>query len=217
MASTRTILAGIGAAALLCTAAPASAAIVLSDDFDALIADVLNWTGDATFTSTAKPGSVDLIGAGGHYDIDPGHGRYVDLDGSTGAGHDPAGQLTSTASFGPGTYTLSFLLGGNARHAPGQTTVVSLGDFSVSLLRAASDPLAPVSFTFTTTTAGNLVFTEKGPSDNQGNILDDIQLSTPGVVTGIAEPASWALMILGFGGLGASLRARRVGPLRVKA
>jgi hypothetical protein len=37
--------------------------------------------------------------------------------------------------------------------------------------------------------------------------LDDMSLS--GTAAGVPEPASWALMLLGFGGLGAMLRANR--------
>src|SRR6185369_10906931 len=85
--------------------------------------------GDATFLSTAAPGSIDIIGTG-FFDLQPGHGNYVDLDGSSGSGHNPAGQLTSVATFGPGNYTLTFALAGNLRGAPAQTTTVSLGSFS---------------------------------------------------------------------------------------
>jgi hypothetical protein len=60
---------------------------------------------------------------------------------------------------------------------------------------------------FTTTTGGSLIFTEGGPSDQQGNLLDNVILSSDAVV--VPEPASWALMLIGFGGAGAMLRARR--------
>ncbi len=196
----RILVAGVAAALL---AGHASAATLLFDNFNADTL-MLNSPGDALFMSTGAPASVDLIGAPGFFDLAPGHGRYVDLDGSSGNGHNPAGQLTSVMSFGPGAYTLHFLLAGNLRGAPAQSTTVSLGGFSTTLTPAATDPFGIHSFTFTTSTGGNLVFTENGPSTQQGNLLDDVSLS--GVVP---EPASWALMLFGFGGVGAVMRARR--------
>lgn len=201
------LAAAIGAASLV-TAGGASAAIVLSDNFDAEVADQLNWAGDSVFLSTGAPGSVDLIGVGGIYDFHPGHGSYVDLDGSTGSGHDPAGELTSIAAFGAGKYTLSFLLAGNARGQVARTTRVSLGDFSVDILLSSADPFSGYSFTFITT-GGQLKFTQLGESNQQGNLLDDVVLATGGRAGGIPEPGAWALMILGFGGVGGMLRRRR--------
>lgn len=200
------LLAGLSAAAAL-AAGQASAAILLSDNFDAGSphGDQLNWTGDATFNVTAAPGSVDLIGAGGSFDFLPGHGGYLDLDGSTGNGNPVAGEITSALSFGPGTYTLTFDLAGNQRGATAQSTTVSLGDFSQTFGPLNSSlGFATQTLTFTTTTAGHLVFTEHGPSDQQGNLLDNVSLAG-----GIPEPATWAMMLVGFGGLGAMLRHRR--------
>jgi hypothetical protein len=200
---TKILLAGLAAAGLM--AGHASATTVLVDNFDLDAPPVLNWPGDAVFTSTGAPGSVDLIGSPPpFFDLQPGNGYYVDLDGSTGGGHDPAGQLTSTGIFGPGTYTLQFLLAGNLRGAPDQSTTVNLGDFSATLTPSSTTAFTLQSFTFTTTVAGNLVFTEHGPSDQQGNLLDNVLLST-----GVPEPATWAMMLLGFGGLGGLLRVRR--------
>jgi len=177
----------------------ASAATVLSDNFDSA-SQTLNWAGDSVFAVTG--GSVDLIGTG-FYDFYPGNGNYVDLDGSTGYGNSPASQLTSLASFGAGAYTLSFQLGGNARGAAPKTTVVSLGNWSTSITLNSGDPLSTYTFSFNTT-GGNLVFGENGPSDQQGNILDNV-----GLTAGVPEPATWALMISGFGMAGVALRRRR--------
>jgi hypothetical protein len=200
---TKILLAGLAAAALF--AGHASASVFLSDNFNGEVPppDQLNWTGDASFNVTSPPSSVDLIGVGGSFDFLPGNGGYVDLDGSTGSGNDPAGQLTSTGSFGPGFYTLTFDLAGNQRGAPQQSTTVTLGDFSQTFGPLASS----VGFTthvlhIHTTVGGNLVFTENGPSNQQGNLLDNVSLAVP-------EPATWAMMLMGFGGLGAMLRSRR--------
>jgi hypothetical protein len=190
----RSLLTVVGLLTGLTWAQSASAAVVLTDDFNS-DAQVLNFVGDATFTSTSPPASVDLIGTG-FFDFYPGHGNYVDLDGSSGSGNNPAGQLTSNSSFGPGNYSLSFLLGGNDRGAPAQTTVVTLGsDVIATITLSSGDPLLLHTYSFFTT-GGPLVFTELGPSDQQGNILDNVVLSS------VPEISTWAMMLLGFAGIG---------------
>lgn len=199
----RLTIAAAATAAALSLAPAAQAAVVLSDTFDGEVADDLNWDGDAVFFVSA--GSVDLIGAGGGFDFYPGNGAYLDLDGST-SGNDPAGEITSFDAFAAGTYTLKFQLGGNARTGPARTTRVSLGDFSVDITLASNDPLANYSFTFNTT-GGQLSFRQLGPSNFVGNILDDVVLESV-----VPEPATWAMMILGFGAAGGLIRRRRFAP-----
>ena len=53
---------------------------------------------------------------------------------------------------------------------------------------------------------GDGFFDTFGGSSNTG-YLDNFSIDT--VPGGVPEPASWALMLIGFGGLGATLRARR--------
>ncbi len=197
---TTTLAAAAALAALI--AGHASAAALLSDNFNADV-QALNSPGDALFTSTSPPGSIDIIGTG-FFDLQPGNGNYVDLDGSSGNGHNPAGQLTSVATFGPGNYTLKFDLAGNLRGAPGQSTTANLGSFSQVFSPANSSGFALQTVHFHTTSGGSLVFTEGGPSNQQGNLLDNITLTS-----GIPEPASWAMMVVGFAGLGGMVRARR--------
>ena len=184
----------------------ANAGTILSDNFNS-DAQTLNWTGDSVFNSTSPPGSTDLIGTG-FFDLYPGNGNYVDLDGSTGSGNNPAGQLTSILNISSGEYTLSFWLGGNARGAPAQTTDIQLGSFSTSITLSAGDPLAFHSYTFTDSLAtAKLIFTELGPSDQQGNILDNVSVS------GVPESSTWVMMLLGFAGLGfAGYRRTRKSP-----
>jgi hypothetical protein len=175
----------------------AYAAVIFSDNFDST-PDQLNQFSFSNWTVTA--GSVDVIGNSptpNFYNFYPGQGNYVDLNGST----DQNGQLSSKTVFGAGTYTLSFLLGGSTGGAGGvdsssKTTLITLGSFSASITLAPNAGLTSDSFTFSTT-GGNLVFTSlAGGNPNVGNILDNVQVSA------VPELATWAMMLLGFAGIG---------------
>jgi PEP-CTERM motif len=209
----KSIVIAAGAVAAVLAAQAVQAKTVLSDNFNS-DAQTLNWSGDSSFTSLPGPSnegpgmaSTDLIGTN-FFDFYPGNGNYVDLDGTTGWGNLPfSGVLQSNASFGAGKYTVSFDLGGNARGAAAQTTDVYLGSTLVaSLTLDSGSPLTSYSYT-ASTTGGNLVFDELGPSDQQGNILDNVTLNS------VPEPASWAMMLLGVGAVGASLRRSRLAPV----
>ena len=197
--STLWLAAAALALGMACQSSGASAAIVFSDDFNSYNGS-LNWVPPANWTVAS--GSVDLIGAtpgGTSFDYYPGNGGYVDLNGSTGT----PGALQTIASFAPGDYTLSFSLGGNALDDGSKTTVISLGSFSQSITLAASDPLTAFQFTFSTT-GGNLSFTDlAGGNGNIGNILDNVAVSA------IPEPSTWAMLILGFCGMGFLAYRRR--------
>ncbi|THD72156.1 MAG: PEP-CTERM sorting domain-containing protein [Phenylobacterium sp.] len=69
-------------------------------------------------------------------------------------------------------------------------------------LQFASDLVGPTGTTI------QIVPTAQGGSfklDGYGDFID----ITQGTVTALPEPATWGLMLLGFGGLGAVLRRRR--------
>lgn len=179
----------------------ASATTVFSDNFNAYSGQLI-WTPPSNW-SAPGPGSVDLIGqttSGTSYDFYPGNGGYVDLHGSNGL----PGTLQSTQTFAAGTYTLTFDLGGNARGDIAKTTDFSLGNFSNSLTLNSGDALGLRTYTFTTT-GGQLVFSDlAGGNGNIGNILDNVSLASA-----VPEPATWAMLLLGFGGIGVMLRGRR--------
>jgi len=79
-----------------------------------------------------------------------------------------------------------------------KTTVVSLGDFSQSFTLSSSDPFQLRTITFTTTQSGQLTFADlAGGNGNIGNILDNVVLAS-----GVPEASTWAMMILGFFGIG---------------
>lgn len=183
-------LATLGAIAFLVLGAVSANAAVItsfSETFDSE-PGVLNHNAFAQFNVTN--GTVDVVPVGSAFNFYPGNGNYVDLDGST----NDAGVLTTNDTFAAGTYTLTFELGGSTR-GDSNTVLVTLGSFSTSITLASNAGLTFQSFTFATT-GGNLSFSNNG-GDNLGLLLDDVG------VAAVPEPSTWAMIILGFGGVGA--------------
>jgi hypothetical protein len=189
----------LAAVAVMSLGGAAQAAVVFSDNFDTENLG-LNYTSFANFNVTG--GSVDLIGQPSFFNFYPGSGRFVDLDGSAGSNNNPAGQISTKSSFGAGNYLLTFNLGGSAR-GDTNTVEVRLGNFSQFITLASNAGLTTQSFAFATT-GGALSFTNLGQSDNVGLILDNVQLASA-----VPEPATWAMMLTGFLGLGVLARRRR--------
>lgn len=157
-------------------------------------------------------GSVDVIGDDGSYDYFPvGHGNYVDLNGSSGQ----QGAITTKASFAAGTYSVSFDLagsqGGSGNVDPvfAHTTKIlfSIGGVTQELTLDPTAGFTTYTFLFTTTGEGQLTFRDlPGGNNNVGNILDNV------TVTAVPEPSTWAMMILGFLGVGFMAYRRKSGP-----
>jgi hypothetical protein len=178
------------------------AGIIFSDNFDAAVAQG-NWAGDSVFLSIPQPGnvgglpSVDLVGPGFFDSLAFHPGNSVDLDGSTGTGFSPAGELQSIQSLALGNYTVSFLLAGNLRGAPAQTTLVAIGGSApVSFTPLNTQPYTLETVVFTGV-SGQLTFTDLGPATQQGNLLDNVS-----VASGVPESSTWAMMLIGFAGIG---------------
>ena len=179
----------------------ANATIVLQTNFNS---DPIG--GNATLTDGVFTGStVDVVG-GTFYGSLAFQGNSIDLNGSPGVG-----AITSLGTIGPGSYTLSFELSGSQRgslDSTSKTTTITLGSFSTSytLPPGSGTPVGASGYTLysipvTTTIAGKLIFADlAGGNDSIGNLLDDVTLTT--VSPGIPEPSTWAMMLLGFFGLG---------------
>lgn len=191
---------------LLGSVQPSQAALIFFDDFGTTGAQS-NWAGDSFFQSIPQPGnaqgspSIDLVGLG-YFGNLAFQGNSVDLDGTTGNGNNPAGQLQSIQSLVFGDYTVSFMLAGNLRGATPQTTTVSIGNQSFSFVPLNAQPYTLQTLYFTGA-SGFLTFADLGPSNQQGNLIDNVS-----VTTGVPEPSTWLLMLLGFTGL-AFARYRR--------
>jgi hypothetical protein len=195
-------LATVAAVALL-SFGSASASVVLSDNFNAENGGTgtLNYTGLANWTVTG--GSVDLIG-NGYFDLLPGNGLYLDMNGSTGA----AGAITSVATFGPGTYNLTFDFAGTQRGYDGKISF-TFGDATGGPVTLSSGTgFTPESFVLTTTLANSqLTFQSYNTGNgNIGGLLDNVVLTSR---SDVPEPASLSLLGLGLVGLGLMHRRKR--------
>jgi hypothetical protein len=212
------------------SAAGAQAAVVLSDSFDdASGATTLNYAGFSNFD--VSNGTVDIIGMTNTYGLS-GVGGYVDLDGSSKNG----GVLTTKASYDFNTgdvVTLSFDVSGNQRVGvdnffggftfSGLTLINNFtqgGGFGDSNLGSINSDTAQASgsvgkaapyetylLRFTAASAGSLkAFIGTSSADNVGPLIDNFKLD---IASAIPEPATWAMMIIGFGGVGSALRSAR--------
>ena len=189
-------------AALLCASA-AQAATVFSDNFDTdtLALNAVNFNGGWAVSG----GTVDIIGAGGSFDLVPGNGRYVDLDGST----NKAGIFANALSVvGGQSYTLSFALAGNHRNAGTDTVEVNFGGASQVFTRAAGDAFTTYTLNYTATATGKAGFSflDKG-GDNQGALLDRVTVAT--AAAPVPEPASYGMLLGGLAMLGLVARRRQ--------
>lgn len=186
-------------------ATPASAQTVFSDDFSSDAPQKIPATDLNNFTVT---GTVDVV-ASGNFDITcaGGSGYCIDIDGSPGPG-----ALTSKATFSYNagdTVTLFFDLSGNQRTQDTDVFIASLLGTGVTASQtynlAGSDPFTTRSLSFLATQAGSASFSFSSPSaDNVGPLLDNVRLE----IGAVPEPGAWAMLILGFGVIGSSLRRR---------
>jgi hypothetical protein len=153
---------------------PGHAALVFQDNFNTENGGnyALNYNGFTNWTVSGG-GTVDLIGFNSPWDLYPGNGLYVDLDGST----SQAGILATRKFFAAGTYLVEFTLAGNARSGyGGDTVVVNVGDWTKTFTLASNAPFSPQSF-IAETSGGPLTFSNQG-GDNVGAILDNVSVST---------------------------------------
>lgn len=221
------------AAAAAALASPASAAVVYSNNFNAENGGntALNYNGFNGLTVTG--GTVDLVKSGDFGIIcSGGSGACVDLDGST----NNSGLTSSNSyAFNSGDrVALSFLWSGNQRNVPpndafqvlfnfggtvsgtwgSQSTTFgssNFGSFNSSFIGVNISNIPPgfamtdYTLFFDATSAGSVNFSlEDQGNDNVGIIIDNVSLA----VGAVPEPSAWALMILGFGAVGAAARRR---------
>lgn len=175
--------------------------------------------------------------AGGGYPVpsDPGaadggrnffNGGYVEQ--STGMQTIDISSLASFVDGGATSYTLSALLGGFSSQGDFATLGINfLGASNLTLGTASIGPVTPEDRNFITgfqtrTTTGFvpvgtraidvlLGFTRTNGSANDGYADNlSLKLAAGPLVASVPEPATWTMMILGFGAVGFALRRRHV-------
>ena len=197
------------AAAALGLSFPAQAATtVFTETFDTYAPNQTPWNGSGVWTTG---NSVDLVQSGSFaLTCVGGTGNCVDLTGSSPGG------LSTILNLAAGLYSLTFQFTGNQLDGnPTAQDIRPVSSFNVTF-NGVTNTITPLSNsgavfqTFTSTyqvlTGGpvTLAFAQNAGGDQfRGSIIDSI------VVTAVPEPATWALMILGFGIVGSALRRRR--------
>lgn len=209
----------------------AHAGVVLSDNFNTENggASANNYAGFANWNST---GSVNLVATGGGITCAGGSGSCVTFDGASAPGEIVSKQ---SYAFSAGQkVTLSFDFSGNQinpqteklragfrfgaptdvsdetldfGHGPinfgGDTDLIG---FTGGHYTAGSTPWTPGWVSFVAGNSGTLqVVFATTTTDPYGPYIDNVNLS----IAFVPEPATWAMLMLGVGGIGAAMRRGR--------
>jgi hypothetical protein len=195
----RRLITTLAMTAVAALSAPASAAVVLSSNFDEIAIAPGSYVSLSTVSGwTAGTGAIEV------------------QNNAAGAPHS-ASNLVELDSFGnssmyymldAGSYDVSYWYSPRPNVASTSNGIeLWIGNTLLDSITATGGSSTnwsnrTVSFA---TTGGALTFRAVGTSDSTGGYLDDITISTAAV----PEPATWAMMILGFGLVGAGMRRRR--------
>lgn len=146
--------------------------VIFEDDFDQ---EPLELSATRLTQWTVTQDNIDVIGRSGSevsYDMYPGNCAYLDLSGSPGLGQI---STQDTFTLAPGTYLLSFTLGGTQDN----TYSVQLGDLYEETFSVAVGSLNTIErqIEIDETTSAALTFTNEGPNVYGGPVLLKVSLT----------------------------------------
>jgi len=217
------LMAAAASSALFALASPASAAGFVNGSFEdntcGVPAGAFGTVGAGGTTCitgwSVGPHSVDLVREP-YWDAH--HGEYsVDL-----AGNAPGSisQLFDTVA--NTVYTVNYWLSGNPQGGdiPKEITISAIINnsqvysntfYAIQGANEGTMNYLPGQFAFTATGNQTLLSFSSGPNEGPyGAVLDAVQVLSPGTQSGgVPEPATWAMMLLGFGAVGFGLRKRK--------
>lgn len=170
-------------------------------------------------TTTGSRGNQGIVKLYGTIANSPDGGNFIAID----PAYQNDGPITQTIKnlVAGKDYVLSFdYAGAQQQGFSGKTTegwTVDLGDDKAQSTTILDDPSHgftgwhAASFTFVADASTEVLsfLAKGGPTGGQPPfaLLDGVSLTQ--MQTGVPEPATWAFMILGFGGVGAAVRRRR--------
>jgi hypothetical protein len=217
--SVRNFAAAVAAGLGLMAACGAAQAANLIQNGDLEAPDV---SGYAIIAAGSSFTGWDVVGAGNVAPIDTGFSafgstlnaqagaQWIDMSGATTTG---AGIQQSVATDLGQRYSLSFWVGNANTNGPGSSSTINVLVNGVQIFSATNSAITAgqqVWQEFQTSFSGTgapttIAFFNGDAAGDDNNGLDSITLTA----TAAPEPAAWAMMIMGFSGMGVFLRRRR--------
>jgi choice-of-anchor C domain-containing protein len=162
--------------------------------------------GGWTVTGAGTGSGVDLIGD--YWQAPSVGGGSVDLDGNAPGG------ISQSITAPAGNYILSFYISGNPDGSPATKSVnVSIGNvnndlFTYTIGSNTHSNMMYQLYTLDFILSGptTLSFTSADTNTSYGPVIGDVSISA------VPEPATWAMMVLGFFGIGFMAHRRRSKP-----
>ena len=197
---------GLAAAAASLIPIPATAATIISESFTTGYG-AFGPSGNVTLTSgNSLTGCCGATGTAANMS-----NQFV----AFGAGNGPSGSISTSpiALLIGQAYTLTLDYGAFGQVPLVDPIFISIGAYSFTLTTSANDNFdtnrTTASFTFLGNGQIAPLVISSGGAFNVDAFVDNISL----VSAPVPEPATWAMMLIGFGGMGLVTRRRRTGKL----